>query len=59
MTTDEAIVTIGKHIYEILEELTRTDQPGVLTTIEINGVKFGMTIEREGDDDKTWLSNSL
>lgn len=47
MTTNEAIEAIGKHIYEILEELTRTDQPGALTTIEINGVTFGLTIERE------------
>lgn len=47
MTTDEAIVTIGKHIYGILAELTHADQPGILTTIEINGVKFGLTIERE------------
>lgn len=28
-------------------------------TRELNRVRFGLTIEREGDDDKTWLSNSL
>ncbi|GAB6711092.1 hypothetical protein BOVMAS07_02860 [Streptococcus uberis] len=47
MTTNEAVVTIGNHIYGILEELINTDQPGLLTTIEINGIKFGLTIERE------------
>lgn len=28
-------------------------------TRELNRVRFGMTIEREGDDDKTWLFKCL